>query len=61
MLDLLPTTADSNGNYLFTIVFSVPLEPSKNFGCPNNKWDAQPVNLMATITSLFVDGEPIRL
>ena len=54
-------TADSNGTYTFTVVFDVPLEPSKDFGCPNNKWDAQPANLTATLTSLFVDGAEIDL
>jgi hypothetical protein len=57
----LAETADSNGNYTFTVVFDVPLEPSKAFGCPNNKWDAQPANLTATLTGLFVDGEEIDL
>jgi hypothetical protein len=57
----LADTADSNGNYTFTVVFSLPLEPSKSFGCPNNKWDAQPVNLEATLTSLSVDGVEIDL
>jgi hypothetical protein len=55
-------SADSNGNYTFTITFTIgSLEPAKDYGCPNNKWTANPVNVSGTLTALYVNGEPIGL
>lgn len=53
---------EANGTYTFHVTFSISLTPAKAWGCPNNQWTANAVNVSLTLTSLtLADGTVIGL